>query len=182
MPIPDPWGTSPTEATQDGPPGSNGAREREPERDRARAREANPAPEGKASGEVLPFPGTNQPLGTDSDTTPTVEVAHEKPNAATTRWRSAATAWAGEARESVTAAVDGSVWRARPPALRDIHARLERAEWAGDIPALRVVGQGFGYLSLALTAVGYGLLWIARRPSRLLLTVLITVLVVVLAI
>ncbi|RCW45139.1 hypothetical protein DFQ14_103103 [Halopolyspora algeriensis] len=172
MPIPDPWADP------------DSTRAPAHEHAHAHAREAVPQPTESAdtAGEVVPFPGITTSQDTDSDSTGQMAPTEQVPLAKRSGWNSAAAVWAVEARETAAAAMDGSVWRARPPSLRDLHARVQRAEWAGDIPALRAVGQWFGYLSLAITAIGYALLWIARRPFRLVLTVLITVLVVVLAI
>ncbi|MBA8825307.1 hypothetical protein FHX42_002658 [Saccharopolyspora lacisalsi] len=182
MPIPDPWSTSGKESAESPQSAPNGAREHEPERDRARAREASPGPPGAdGSGEVVPFPGTTSEQNTDSGSSKELRSTEDSSETAK-GWRAAATVWAAEARETATRVVDGSVWRSRPPALRDIHIRAQRAEWAGDIPALRTAGVWFGYVSLALTAAGYGVLWVVGRPARLAVAALITVLIVVFAV
>src|SRR5699024_1083179 len=132
---------------------------------RAPAPEPAPAPARGAvepgSGEIVPFPGAEA-----------AEVTERNPDEAPTRTRAAVSVWFTEAGNTARAAVDGSVWRARPPALRDIHARITRAEWAGDIPALRIAGQAFGYAALVMTAAGYGLLWVLSRPLRLAVAVM----------
>lgn len=163
MAIPTPWDEreKSSEGSENGP---NGARERA--RDHAGARGYTDTPTDSSEGRVVRFPGSG------------AEV--------TTRNRSglssAVSVWASEATRSAVAAVDGSVWRARPPALRDIHARMTRGEWAGGNQPLYLAGLVFGYVSLVATALGYALLWVASRPSRTAVAVLITVLVVVLAI
>lgn len=169
MPIPDPWGEQhkPEETAESAP---NGAPEREPERERERERVYPESTPDRGQGEVVPFPGAAKEI-TPSDQT-----------GDSAGWKSAVSVWVREAQETGRAALDGSVWRSRPPSLRDIHARVVRAEWAGGLRALYLPGLVFGYLSLLITALGYALLWITRRPSRLAITALITVLVVVLAI
>lgn len=185
MAIPDPW--EETEHDTANPPAaaSNRGREREPERDRARAREdrEDSAAGGEESegGEVLPFPGERQAVNTPSDRIEPREPEGEAAPTSVAKLRTAISAWSAEAGETARAALDGSVWRARPPSLRDIHTRARRAEWSGGVPALRTAGQWFGWVSLVITAVGYALLWLARRPSRLVLTTAVVVLVVVLA-
>lgn len=181
MPIPDPWDSPDPGCAQESESDSTRPPAHEHAHARARETATKPSDTAEHGGEVVPFPGADRPENTDGDRAAEIELTDEAPSAATSRWRSAAATWVTEARETATAAVDGSVWRARPPSLRDLHTRARRAEWAGDIPALRAAGQWFGYASLAITAVGYALLWIARRPSRLVLTALITVLVVALA-
>lgn len=167
MPIPNPWteADEPAEAVESE---SNWARERE--RDRAGAREYRSDEEQSSPDNLVRFPGA------------TTEVVQRSRPGAVSKLGDAAKTWGREARETSTAAIDGSVWRARPPALRDMHVRVQRADWAAGIKPLYVAGLVFGYLSLLVTAVGYGLLWVARRPARLLLATAITVLIVVLAI
>lgn len=171
MPIPDPWTEPESTSAQQSNPDSTRAPAHEHAHAHAREAATESTESVETAGEVVAFPGTVAAPAADSDVT-----------APRNGFKAVVAVWATEARESATAAADGSVWRARPPSLRDIHTRTLRAEWAGDIPALRTAGRCFGYVSLTLTALGYALLWVARRPSRLVLTVLITVLVVVLAI
>lgn len=168
MAIPSPWATDPKS-----PETAENASNWPPERERDHAGAGGYSTDSdestdEQSGEVLQFPGASR------------EVAQRDQPGTLVRLSGAASVWASEARESLTASIDGSVWRARPPSLRDIHARAQRAEWAGDIPALRAAGQWFGWVSLVITAVGYALLWLARRPSRLLLTTVISAVIVVL--
>lgn len=166
MAIPDPYEHSEQEQqTAAAPP--NRAPEHEPAPERARGYNAADTEEGQAK--VVPL-RDNQPQNTESDQ-----------NSRIASLRKAAAVWGSEAKETAETAFDGSAWRARPPSLRDIHTRAQRAEWAGDISALRNAGQWFGYVSVAITAVGYALLWLARRPSRLAVTTAIAVLIVFLA-
>lgn len=120
------------------------------------------------SAEIVPLP-TAQPAETH-DRSP---ARQQLPNVAR--------AWYVEGRDTAKASLDGSVWRERPPSLRDMHARIDRAEWSGDIPALRAAGQAFGYLSLALTAAGYSALWVVRRPLRLALAAAVVTALLILA-
>ncbi|MCI2421540.1 hypothetical protein MOQ72_29305 [Saccharopolyspora sp. K220] len=171
MPIPDPWAEQ-NQSADTTETAFNGAPERETERERPRER-ARVYPESTPDtghGELVPFPGTA------GEITPSDDAE------GTPQWRAAVSVWIREAQESGRAAIDGSVWRARPPSLRDIHARVERAEWAGGLRWLVLPGMAFGYLSLLITALGYAVLWIARRPSRLAIATAITVVIVVLAI
>lgn len=87
--------------------------------------------------------------------------------------------WMREAKESGTAAVDGGVFKTRPPSLRDMHTRIVRAEWAGGIPALRVAGQIDGWLGLILNAVAYAFAWVVRRPVRRWIFTLVVVFTIV---
>ena len=121
------------------------------------------------------------PVHAPPDTAPSAEAEPvQHPAAGVARARDLAAAWAAEAYHSGRAALDGSVWRTRPAALRDLHARIERAEWAGGIEALRLAGQGYGYVALVLVAGLYALAEVIKRPSRLAIAVLI-VLIAVLA-
>lgn len=180
MGIPKPW-DKPQHAPA-GPPDEdpNWVSESESERvsERAHAREAGrPGGGDTVDGQVLPFPDTGTEVAQrdagaelEATRTPALTRAHDLGG----RW------WA-EAAETGTAALDGAVWRARPPALRDIHARVVRAEWAGDVPALRVAGRVYGHVAMAGVALLYGAAWLLARPARLAiaaLTVLITALLV----
>lgn len=155
MPIPDPW-AQPEAPTDNDQAATNGAPEREREREhpRERARSYSESTPDTGHGELVPFPGVSQDLTPSDD-------ASSGPN-----WKEAASVWVREAHESGRAAIDGSVWRSRPPSLRDIHARVQRAEWAAGLRWLVIPGIAFGYVSLLITALGYAVLWIARRPSR----------------
>lgn len=170
MPIPDPW-AEPNEATEADDQVPNWAPEREHEREhpRERARSYSEPTPDTGHGELVPFPGTSGEITPSVDSQPS------------SQWKSAVSVWVREAGESGRAAIDGSVWRSRPPSLRDIHARVERAEWAAGLRWLAVPGIAFGYVSLAITALGYAVLWIARRPSRLVVATAITVLIVLFA-
>lgn len=128
-----------------------------------------PAPararEGGDGGELLAFPGSDVAQGDDAG--------------GLVRVRAAGGTWLSEASQTAGAALDGSVFRSRPPALRDMHARVSRAEWAGDIGALRIAGQALGWVGLVLNTVLYGAAWATRRPVRLLVTVALIAAVVV---
>lgn len=163
MAIPDPYAHA-EEEQKPAESAANRAPEHEPAPERARSYDTTEAGEGHAK--VLPL--REHASETTEGDQPSIKAGVQK----------ALQVWASEAKESAEAAIDGSVWRNRPPSLRDIHTRAQRAEWAGDIPALRAAGQWFGYVSLAITAVGYALLWVARRPSRLALSTAIAVLIV----
>lgn len=163
MAIPDPYAHADDEQ-ETATTAPSRAPEHEPAPERARSYEADEPTAGQAK--VVPL-RDHPPSKTESD-------QHTR----STGVQRAAQVWVSEAKESAEAALDGSVWRARPPSLRDIHTRAQRADWAGDVPALRTAGQGFGYVSLAITAVGYALLWLARRPSRLALSIAIAALIV----
>lgn len=145
--------------------------EPEPAPDRAPARETANRGAEEVSGEVLAFP--------TADAAEAAEAAErdEQPGLLV-RARGLAGRWYADARETGTAALDGSVYRSRPPALRDMHARITRAEWAGDVPALRVAGQVAGWIGLVLNAVLYTAAWVLRRPLRWLVTALVTVIVI----
>ncbi|SDP96716.1 hypothetical protein SAMN04487905_12127 [Actinopolyspora xinjiangensis] len=183
MPIPDPWESPDSATANPSEEGPDRGREREPERDRARAREEPAEQDAETEGgEVLPFPSDRQGSNTTSSRVEPHSYGGRPAHVSVVKLRKAAAAWTSEAGSSARAALDGSVWRARPPSLRDIHTRARRAEWSGDIPALRAAGQWFGWVSLVITAVGYALLWLARRPSRLLLTTAVAVLITVLAV
>lgn len=99
---------------------------------------------------------------------------------AVARTRQVSAGWLAEAGATARAGLDGSVWRARPAALRDIHARTQRGEWAGDSATLLLAGQVYGYVALPLIAVLYGAAEVVKRPLRLLAAALI-VLALVLA-
>lgn len=122
--------------------------DRAPARSRARAREE---PGSRPSGEVVTFPGASLPV-TRGDHAGMRELV---------------TVWTGEAAQTAHAAIDGSVWRARPPSLRDMTARTTRAEWAGGWPALRVAGQVYGHVATVAVAGLYAVAWVIRRPLRL---------------
>lgn len=128
--------------------------EREHERDRARtgARDDSAPESGKSDrrGEVVPFPSGELARRT----TPTAVVT--------------AKAWLADARETASQAVDGSMLRARPPAIRDSFARLHRAEWAGGMALLRWAGWIYGYPIQVLRALLMCVLWLLDHPSRLL--------------
>ncbi|MGI5208959.1 hypothetical protein ACQEU6_46275 [Spirillospora sp. CA-108201] len=81
----------------------------------------------------------------------------------------AAQVWWAEASTTVSQALDGSVYRARPPALRDSAVRLQRAEWSGGMPLLRWAGWIYGYPALAVRAVLMCALWLLDHPTRLLI-------------
>lgn len=92
---------------------------------------------------------------------------------APSRARSALQVWTRETADTATAAVDGSVWRARPASLRDREARVRRAEWSGGLPALAVPGRVYGYLiALPATVVLRAAEQAVSRPVRLLVLVL----------
>lgn len=159
----------------------------------APAREASDQGGGDAAavGQVLAVPGVDAYTATVSDGAEVVPAtqappdvvpsAEAEPARRAVRARELLMAWAGEAYHSGRAALDGSVWRTRPAALRDLHARIERAEWAGGIEALRLAGQGYGYLALVIVAGLYALAEVIKRPSRLAIAALI-VLITVLAV
>lgn len=167
MAIPDPW-SDPQETSDSNENATN--RARESERDHAGAGGYSDDAAESTGDNLVQFPGTSN------------EVAVRDEPGVLARLGAASKVWLAEVRETGTGALDGSVWRSRPPSLRDIHTRAQRAEWAGGIEPLRVVGQAFGFVSLLLTAAGYALLWVARRPARLLLTTAIAVVIVVLAV
>lgn len=152
MAIPDPYEHADDEQKTAETP-LNRPPEHEPAPERARVYNDPEVGEGQAK--VVPL-RDHTPQDTESDRTSRIAGV-----------RKAAEVWGSEAKETAEAALDGSVWRARPPSLRDIHTRAHRAEWAGENSALRKAGQWFGHVSLVITAVGYALLWLARRPSRL---------------
>ncbi|MQA14678.1 MAG: hypothetical protein GEV09_11035 [Pseudonocardiaceae bacterium] len=168
------------------------------EPERAPAREAPETDDGHGlvGGRVLTFPAPPSAAATDSHQAQLLPAAHTSPDTApcaraeprtlVARAGVVSTRWAAEARDSGRAALDGSVWRSRPAALRDVRARIARAEWAGDLDALRVAGQLYGYyVALPLVAGLYALAELVKRPSRVaiaVLVVLMTVLPIVLAI
>ena len=125
------------------------------------------------------------PRGNDAELVPVVDDAalvgatRTRGSGALARVRSVSGRWVGEARVTVGAALDGSVWRARPAALRDIHARTQRGEWAGDSNALLLAGQVYGYVALALVAGLYAAAEVVKRPLRLLMVAVIVLIVVV---
>lgn len=125
------------------------------------AAEETSAARGESSGEVVPFPGAHV---TEPAVEPGGESGGELVPAALTE---AARAWWAEAAETVHQALDGSVWRARPPALRDSAVRLQRAEWSGGLPLLRWAGWIYGYPALAVRAVLMGVIWLLDHPTRL---------------
>ncbi|RFU39110.1 hypothetical protein DZF91_24140 [Actinomadura logoneensis] len=147
-------------------------RERTRTRPRARTREDDQAPtadsadsdpadaDDQAAGQVVPFPGAGP-------------VVVAEPGAALVL-RETAREWLAEAGQTAAHAVDGTVWRARPPALRDSAARLQRAEWSGGVPLLRWLGWIYGYPALGARAVLLGLAWLLDHPSRLLVAAAIT--------
>lgn len=141
--------------------------EPEPAHDRAPARETADRGAEEAPGEVVAFPGAESVEAAESDEQPGLLG----------RARGLAASWYVEARETGAAALGGSVYRSRPPALRDMHARITRAEWAGDIPVLQVAGQVAGWIGLVLNAVLYTAAWVLRRPLRWIVTALVTVIV-----
>lgn len=124
----------------------------------------------EAGGEVVSFPRGGTVPDTHSDHPP-----------AASRTRVALQVWTRETADTATAAVDGSVWRARPASLRDREARIRRAEWSGGIPALAIPGRAYGYLiALPATVVLRAVEQTVSRPARLLvltLAVLIPLLV-----
>lgn len=112
----------------------------------------------ETTGEVVPFPGAHaEPADGQAKGAELVPAALAE----------AARAWWAEASATAGRAVDGSVWRARPPALRDSHVRLQRAEWSGGLPALRWAGWIYGYPALAVRAVLMGVIWLLDHPTRL---------------
>lgn len=133
---------------------------------------------------LVPFPvaADSAASATESDDSElSTEVEKRASPGLPVKVKDASKVWWSEAKETATAAWDGSMYRARPPSLRDIRVRAQRAEYAGDIDLLRRIGAGFGWVSVVVTAIGYALLWIARRPARLVVTTAVVVLVVVLA-
>lgn len=120
------------------------------------AAEGPSAAEEQSGGAVLPFPSGQVVAEPDGD------------GPASTALAGAAQVWWAEASATARQALDGSVWRARPPALRDSAVRLQRAEWSGGLPALRWAGWIYGYPALAVRAALMGLLWLLDHPTRLL--------------
>lgn len=113
------------------------------------------------AGVVVPFPG--------DPAAPTPVTGVKAPGGLVPASLSPAVrAWWDEASQTAGRALDGSVWRARPPALRDSAVRLQRAEWAGGLPALRWAGWVYGYPALAVRAVLMGVIWLLDHPTRLL--------------
>lgn len=164
------------------------APDRAPGAGRGAAEEVSAArPEGGESegGQVVPFPGTPAeavdaeavdaaPVPADASAEPapaqTAEVAAvDAPGGALVpaALTDVARVWWAEAVATAGRAVDGSVWRARPPALRDSHVRLQRAEWSGGLPVLRWAGWIYGYPALAVRAVLMGVIWLLDHPTRL---------------
>ncbi len=98
---------------------------------------------------------------------------------------------AGQTYQAGRVALGGSVWRTRPAALRDVAARVQRAEWAPNSSHLLLAGQAYGYVALFVVAVLYTTAkvveWVAtvliaglyaaaeveKRPLRLAVAVLI---------
>lgn len=127
-------------APSDGAEGSNkGANPR------ARLVPVNDDTDGETDGEVVAFPGR-----------------------ATPRPPAVVQVWIREAKDTAGRAVDGSVYRARPPALRDSFERLRRAEWAGGNPVLLWVGRIYGAIALVIRAGLLGVCWLLDHPTRLL--------------
>lgn len=152
----------------------------------AAAAPSAPRPGGQGEGgQVVPFPGTPAeavdaeavdaaPVPADASAEPapaqTAEVAAvDAPGGALVpaALTDVARVWWAEAVATAGRAVDGSVWRARPPALRDSHVRLQRAEWSGGLPVLRWAGWIYGYPALAVRAVLMGVIWLLDHPTRL---------------
>lgn len=156
-----PWENSepaPEDPPEEAPIAGASARAREDGAEEAPHPAAETGREG--SGELLAFPRAE---------------ATVREKRALRRARGLAGVWLGEAYETGQAGLDGSVCRARPPALRDMHARIVRAEWAGEVPALRIAGQAVGAVCLVVNALLYALAWATRRPVRLAATVALTV-------
>lgn len=129
-----------------------------------------PARVGDAGGgQVLAFPGA---AVAPAVAAPAEVVPASRPGVAA-RARVVSGRWAAEAATTARAALDGSVWRSRPAALRDTHARVQRGEWAGDSAALLLAGQVYGYLALVLVALLYAAAEVVKRPLRLLVLALI---------
>lgn len=117
---------------------------------------ADQADADDAGGQVVPFPGAQvdaRPAGRELVPAALADAAR---------------AWWAEASATARRALDGSVYRARPPALRDSAVRLQRAEWSGGLPVLRWAGWIYGYPALAVRAVLMGVLWLLDHPTRLL--------------
>lgn len=166
MPLTRPDGSPVTAPTRPAEPGPTPPRERERERELAR----EDTQRGEAGGEVVAFPDGGSRPATQSDAARGVS-----------RPRAALEVWTREAAESARAAVDGSVWRARPASLRDREARIRRAEWSGGVPALAIPGRVYGYaVALPSTVLLRAAEQTVCRPARLItlaLAVLIPLLV-----
>lgn len=178
MAIPTPWESSetPSEAPNLDP---NWGRERE--RDRAGARDYTADEDFATEGNVKwgPWPAT---ADTDGDQPQQAEIVVRPDPGVLVKLGDASKIWGVEAWDTAKRGLDKTVWTERPASLRDMHVRLQRAEWAGDVKVIRQVGTALGYMCLVLTAVGRGALWPLARPARLLITTAIAVLIVVLAI
>lgn len=137
------------------------------ERDRARTRtrEEKPATEGAPAGpdttpetttggQLVQFPG-----GGEVDRIP---------------GGAALAVWWTEARQTASRAIDGSVYSARPPSMRDSITRLRRAEWAGEVAVLRWLGWGYGAPAQVVRCLLMCLLWLLDHPSRLLVAAGVT--------
>ncbi|MEV3927035.1 hypothetical protein [Actinomadura coerulea] len=111
---------------------------------------------GGPGGEVVPlFPGAG------------ADAASGRGELVPAALAEAARVWWAEVSVTVHQALDGSVYRARPPALRDSAVRLQRTEWSGGMPLLRWAGWIYGYPALAVRAVLMGALWLLDHPTRL---------------
>lgn len=82
------------------------------------------------------------------------DVGHAEVVVAGRRPGAVARVWHG-VKDAAREALRGSVWRARPAALRDINARIQRAEWAPTSTGLLLAGQAYGYAALVAVAVIY---------------------------
>lgn len=123
---------------------------------------AQPDPGGEAV--VRQLPGTHP----DSDTGAVAVPGETGPPRGVVAWRQARQAAAGT-RDTIAATYDGTVYRDRPPALRDQRVRLARLDDPAGVPLLRVLLQAAGAVGLALNAYDYARAWSVRRPARLLL-------------
>lgn len=125
--------------------------------------EREPARERTREAQLVPVDAVAPPAELNPTARPT----------AVARTRQVSAEWLAEAGVTARAALDGSVWRARPAALRDIHARTQRGEWAGDSTPLLIAGQAYGYVALGLVSVLYATAEVVKRPLRLLAAALI---------
>lgn len=127
--------------------------ERDRTRPRTGARDDNTAepPEPGTRGELVHFPGAELV----PQTRPLIPIP------------ASVKAWVTEARDTVGQALDGAVYSGRRPSIRDSHARLQRAEWAGNADLLKWAGRIYGYPMLLVRVLLMAVDWLIDHPSRL---------------
>lgn len=177
MPIPEAWDTAET---------SSGAAKSAPNWERARADAHAGAGDYTAESvaaiddNLVQFP-RRAATDTDGDGAPGAEIVARTAPGPLVKVRDASKVWLSDAKVTAVEAFDGTVYRSRPPSIRDRVTRVRRATWAGDMDGLRKFGQAASIPPLIAYITLQAVAWLCA-PLRFYVFLAIAVVIVVLAI